>query len=300
MLLQVPKVASGDDALVFQCVWCLAINDTHPRSRCSRRRWNLEHLVTRWGGRVLLFVVSAIVLSIAVVAYRNVLPALCGDSWTLWAFLVLLTVLFELNIFFNYFMSVFSVAGSTKRDWPEPFIAESYADTGGRGNRKRGVNASANVANGDVGDADGNSNVGYGGNTGGGGGGGAGGAKTWGVGTEGLAEEGALKGATGASIGGGGGDGGGGGERRVPRHAFKDCRLCVPCGGAKPPKAHHCRTCGTCVQSMDHHCPFVNNCVGADNMRHFLLFLGWATAGCAYGVLLALLAVREARLHPLV
>ena len=77
-------------------------------------------------------------------------------------------------------------------------------------------------------------------------------------------------------------------EGGIPRHAFKDCKLCTICRRAKPPKAHHCRTCRTCVTAMDHHCPFVNNCVGADNMRHFLLFTAWAVAGCAYAVFLAM------------
>jgi hypothetical protein len=233
-------------------LWCLAINDTHVRHRFSRKRWNLERLVTRWGGRILLLVVSAIVLSIALIAYRYLLPALCGDSMVLWSLLVVLIVIFELNIFFNYFTAVFSVAGSTKKDWPKPVLNEAEASYNGGGD-------SNGISNGS--DGGGGAAVksgGAGGAGGGGGGGGRGG---------------------GAGGGGGGGAVGAGAEGvergcPIPRHAFKDCRLCVPCGGAKPPKAHHCRTCGTCVQSMDHHCPFINNCVGADNMRHFLLFLG--------------------------
>ncbi|EEH55721.1 uncharacterized protein MICPUCDRAFT_18413, partial [Micromonas pusilla CCMP1545] len=46
------------------------------------------------------------------------------------------------------------------------------------------------------------------------------------------------------------------------RGCFAGCTLCVPCGAAKPPHAHHCSACGACVAGMDHHCPFVNNCVG--------------------------------------
>ena len=88
-MLHVPKLSDGLDSPVFQCVWCMAICHTHPprSSRFfSRRSWcnNLEHMATRWGGRFLLLVVSALILSIALSAFDSLVPVLCGDSWLLY------------------------------------------------------------------------------------------------------------------------------------------------------------------------------------------------------------------------
>lgn len=63
-------------------------------------------------------------------------------------------------------------------------------------------------------------------------------------------------------------------------------RMCGACGGYKPPGSHHCRICGRCVSRMDHHCPWMNNCVGAGNLKSFVLFLCYAWVGCALSLMI--------------
>ncbi|KAL2641944.1 hypothetical protein R1flu_009531 [Riccia fluitans] len=66
----------------------------------------------------------------------------------------------------------------------------------------------------------------------------------------------------------------------VPRGGLEGHTFCEYCNSPKPTSAHHCRTCGTCVMEMDHHCPFIGNCVGANNQRHFILFLLYTVVSC--------------------
>eukprot|EP00435_Cladocopium_sp_Y103_P056268 s1198_g18.t6 len=57
-------------------------------------------------------------------------------------------------------------------------------------------------------------------------------------------------------------------------------RWCKHCQLAKPPRAHHCSTCQRCIRKMDHHCMWMNNCIGANNQKHFLLFLTYTSLHC--------------------
>mmetsp|Transcript_31694 Transcript_31694/g.51144 ORF Transcript_31694/g.51144 Transcript_31694/m.51144 type:complete len:299 (-) Transcript_31694:175-1071(-) len=59
-------------------------------------------------------------------------------------------------------------------------------------------------------------------------------------------------------------------------------RFCHHCNKYKPARAHHCRVCGRCTLRMDHHCPWLNNCVGENNHKFFLLFVGYLLVACAY------------------
>ena len=76
--------------------------------------------------------------------------------------------------------------------------------------------------------------------------------------------------------------------------------FCQTCKFYKPYRAHHCRICKRCVTKMDHHCltfslsfvhpcfacfhsgPWVNNCVGINNHKIFILFLGYTLALCMF------------------
>ncbi|KAL2002060.1 hypothetical protein VTN02DRAFT_742 [Thermoascus thermophilus] len=54
---------------------------------------------------------------------------------------------------------------------------------------------------------------------------------------------------------------------------FDDENFCVFCMIRKPLRSKHCRRCGRCVAKHDHHCPWIDNCVGANNLRHFVLYI---------------------------
>ncbi|PGH17999.1 hypothetical protein AJ80_04620 [Polytolypa hystricis UAMH7299] len=54
---------------------------------------------------------------------------------------------------------------------------------------------------------------------------------------------------------------------------FDEDNFCVYCMIRKPLRSKHCRRCKRCVSKHDHHCPWIDNCVGANNLRHFVLYI---------------------------
>jgi len=70
-------------------------------------------------------------------------------------------------------------------------------------------------------------------------------------------------------------------KRGITTHA-----MCSHCQTYKPPNCHHCRICNRCISRMDHHCPWMNNCVGANNFKHFILFLVYTWVGCAFALII--------------
>mmetsp|Transcript_43621 Transcript_43621/g.48875 ORF Transcript_43621/g.48875 Transcript_43621/m.48875 type:complete len:380 (+) Transcript_43621:129-1268(+) len=80
-------------------------------------------------------------------------------------------------------------------------------------------------------------------------------------------------------------------QEAVPREALfrkgiTTHAMCSHCQTYKPPLSHHCRICNRCISKMDHHCPWMNNCVGANNFKHFILFLCYTWIGCAFALII--------------
>lgn len=63
-------------------------------------------------------------------------------------------------------------------------------------------------------------------------------------------------------------------------------------------RAHHCRRCGVCVARMDHHCIYAANCVGAGNLKQFLLLLLYSAAWTSLAAALSVTSWRCLVLQP--
>ena len=56
---------------------------------------------------------------------------------------------------------------------------------------------------------------------------------------------------------------------------------CPHCHTVHAARTEYCRRCMTCVQRYDHHCVLIDSCIGAGNLRFFLLALGLIAATAA-------------------
>ncbi|KAI8796714.1 palmitoyltransferase ZDHHC4 [Biomphalaria glabrata] len=54
---------------------------------------------------------------------------------------------------------------------------------------------------------------------------------------------------------------------------FKSGSECSTCRVIKPARSKHCKICNQCIHRFDHHCIWTNSCIGAGNLRYFLIFL---------------------------
>lgn len=69
----------------------------------------------------------------------------------------------------------------------------------------------------------------------------------------------------------------------VPSGQIKEnWHFCASCEAVSPPRSWHCPVCSICILKREHHCMFAGYCVGLNNHRYFILFLGWLWLGVLY------------------
>ena len=77
-------------------------------------------------------------------------------------------------------------------------------------------------------------------------------------------------------------------QQLEPGWQLDEVAMCISCKSVKPAGAHHCRRCGRCVFRMDHHCQWTNSCIGAGNLKFFLLFIFYVTIASVYASVMML------------
>lgn len=70
-------------------------------------------------------------------------------------------------------------------------------------------------------------------------------------------------------------------------------RFCYKCNVYVTKTTRHCNTCNVCVADYDHHCVFIGKCVGANNLDEFHRFLCMIFSTLIYGLVSALLTIKE-------
>lgn len=66
------------------------------------------------------------------------------------------------------------------------------------------------------------------------------------------------------------------------KRSHKNGMYCSICQILRPDGSWHCTTCNVCVERRDHHCLFLSRCIGLNNQRYFILFLGHVMISMIY------------------